>query len=275
MRKQRKVVVGHWQSEHVQGKPGIFTRVALGWNELQNLKIARIGDNMREVAVTEGDKVEAQMRFGFTVNGFDSSDVVKKIKEIKQTDLNALLEIYEKEYTLADILKEGGGKCHSLVDAAKIELGPRAFLEEGGFGAFTDTFEKLGELKQLPGIATQRLMADGYGFGNEGDWKTAALTRAMKVMAVGMEGGTSFMEDYTYHFTLEKSYVLGSHMLEICPSIAENKPACKVHPLGIGGKENPVRLVFNSPAGGGINALLLDMGNRFRLIDNEVEAVKP
>jgi len=275
MRKQRKVVVGHWQSGRVQSKLGIFTRVALGWNEFQNLKVARIGDNMREVAVTEGDKVEAQMRFGFTVNGFDSSDVVKKINAIKPADLEALLETYEKEYNLADSLKEGGKKRHSLVDAAKIELGLRAFLEEGGFGAFTDTFENLGELKQLPGIATQRLMADGYGFGGEGDWKTAALTRAMKVMAIGLEGGTSFMEDYTYHFTPEKSYVLGSHMLEICPSIAEGKPECKVHPLGIGGKEDPVRLVFNSPVGSAINASLIDMGNRFRLIVNEVEAVKP
>ncbi len=275
MRKKRKVVVGHWQDARVQTKLGVFTRVALGWNEFQNLKVARIGDNMREVAVTEGDKVEAQMRFGFTVNGFDSSDIVAKINEIKQEDLDALLKTYETEYELHDSIKEGGEKRQSLVDAAKIELGLRAFLEEGGFGAFTDTFENLGELKQLPGIATQRLMADGYGFGGEGDWKTAALTRAMKVMAIGLEGGTSFMEDYTYHFTPQGSYVLGSHMLEICPSIADAKPKCEVHPLGIGGKEDPARLVFNSPAGPAINASLVDMGNRFRLIVNEVEAVKP
>ncbi|MEH6406640.1 MAG: L-arabinose isomerase [Leeuwenhoekiella sp.] len=275
MRKKRKVVVGHWEDKKVQAKLGIFSRVALGWNEFQNLKVARIGDNMREVAVTEGDKVEAQMRFGFTVNGFDSSDIVKKINEIKQEDLDTLLATYESEYNLADSIKEGGEKRQSLVDAAKIELGLRAFLEEGGFGAFTDTFENLGELKQLPGIATQRLMADGYGFGGEGDWKTAALTRAMKVMSYGLEGGTSFMEDYTYHFTSKGSYVLGSHMLEICPSIADGKASCEVHPLGIGGKEDPARLVFNSPAGPAINASLIDMGNRFRLIVNEVEAVKP
>ncbi|WP_416444632.1 L-arabinose isomerase [Leeuwenhoekiella sp. A16] len=275
MRLKRKVVVGHWQDDRVQSKLGIFTRVALGWNEFQNLKVARIGDNMREVAVTEGDKVEAQMRFGFTVNGYDSSDVVQKINEVSQSDLDALLATYESEYNLADKLKEGGEKRQSLIDAAKIELGLRAFLEEGGFGAFTDTFENLGELKQLPGIATQRLMADGYGFGGEGDWKVAALTRAMKVMSYGLDGGTSFMEDYTYHFTPQKSYVLGSHMLEICPSIADAKPSCEVHPLGIGGKEDPVRLVFNSPAGPAINASLIDMGNRFRLIVNEVEAVKP
>ena len=275
MRKKRKVVVGHWEDKKVQAKLGIFTRVALGWNEFQNLKVARIGDNMREVAVTEGDKVEAQMRFGFTVNGFDSSDIVAKIKQIKQEDLDDLLKTYETEYKLADKLKKGGEQRESLVEAAKIELGLRAFLEEGGFGAFTDTFENLGELKQLPGIATQRLMADGYGFGGEGDWKTAALTRAMKVMAIGMKGGTSFMEDYTYHFTPQGSYVLGSHMLEICPSIADGKISCEVHPLGIGGKEDPARLVFNSPAGDAINASLVDMGNRFRLIVNEVEAVNP
>ncbi|MGB5437805.1 MAG: L-arabinose isomerase [Maribacter sp.] len=275
MRKKRKVVVGHWKEERVHQKLGIWSRVALGWDEFQNLKVARLGDNMREVAVTDGDKVEAQIRFGFSVNGYDSSDVVKHIKRISENDLNALLKEYEETYTLTPSLKVGGEKRNSLLDAAKIELGLRAFLEEGGFKAFTDTFENLGELKQLPGIATQRLMADGYGFGAEGDWKTAALVRAMKVMNVGLEGGTSFMEDYTYHFTPQKAYVMGSHMLEICPSITEGKPSCEVHPLGIGGKEDPVRLVFNSPAGPAINASLVDMGNRFRLIVNEVEAVKP
>lgn len=275
MRIKRKVVVGHWQDESVRAKLGVWTRVTLGWNEMQNLKVARIGDNMREVAVTEGDKVEAQIRFGMSVNGFDSSDVVAKIDAVTEAELNALLKVYEDSYTLFDSLKEGGNQRESLVEAAKIELGLRAFLEEGGFGAFTDTFENLGSLKQLPGIATQRLMADGYGFGGEGDWKTAAMVRVMKVMAYGLEEGTSFMEDYTYHFTPQKAYVLGSHMLEICPSIADKKPSCEVHPLGIGGKEDPARLVFNSPAGPAINASLVDMGNRFRLIVNEVEAVKP
>ena len=275
MRKKRKVVVGHWEDERVQTKLGNWTRVALGWNELQNLKVARIGDNMREVAVTEGDKVEAQIRFGVSVNGYDSSDVTKHIEKVTDKQLNDLLAIYEASYTLTPSLKEGGAQRQSLVDAAKIELGLRAFLEEGGFGAFTDTFENLGVWKQLPGIATQRLMADGYGFGGEGDWKTAAMVRALKVMNVGLEGGTSFMEDYTYHFTPQKSYVLGSHMLEICPSIADGKPSCEVHPLGIGGKEDPARLVFNSPAGDAINVSLVDMGTRFRLIVNEVTAVKP
>lgn len=275
MRKKRKVVVGHWQEERVQKKLGIWSRVVLGWDELQNLKVARIGDNMREVAVTEGDKVEAQIRFGFSVNGFDSSDVVKHINKVTEKELNDLLAVYETSYTLTSSLLEGGAQRQSLIDAAKIELGLRAFLEEGGFKAFTDTFENLGELKQLPGIATQRLMADGYGFGGEGDWKTAAMVRALKVMNYGLEEGTSFMEDYTYHFTPEKSYALGSHMLEICPSIASGKPTCEVHPLGIGGKEDPARLVFNVAPGNAINVSLVDMGNRFRLIVNEVEAIQP
>lgn len=275
MRKKRKVVVGHWEDERVHKKLGIWSRVALGWDEFQNLKVARFGDNMREVAVTEGDKVEAQIRFGFSVNGFDSSDITKKIETISENEINKLVAIYESSYNLAPRLQNGGSQRASLVEAAKIELGLRAFLEEGGYKAFTDTFENLGGLKQLPGIAVQRLMADGYGFGGEGDWKTAALVRAMKVMNVGLEGGTSFMEDYTYHFTPQKSYVLGSHMLEICPSIADGKSSCEIHPLGIGGKEDPVRLVFNVPAGKAINASLIDMGNRFRLIVNEVEAVKP
>lgn len=275
MRKKRKVIVGHWKSNRVQKKLGIWSRVALGWDEMQNLKVARFGDNMRNVAVTEGDKVEAQMKFGVSVNAYDSSDIVAKINEVTEDELNKLLDTYATEYNLTDSLKEGGEKRQSLIDAAKIELGLRKFLEEGGFKAFTDTFENLGELKQLPGLAVQRLMADGYGFGGEGDWKTAALTRVMKVMAQGLEGGTSFMEDYTYHFTPEKSLVMGSHMLEICPSIADAKPSCEVHPLGIGGKEDPVRLVFNSPVGDAINATLVDMGNRFRIIVNEVEAVAP
>ncbi len=275
MRKKRKVIVGHWEDERVHKKLGIWSRVALGWDEFQNLKVARFGDNMREVAVTEGDKVEAQIRFGFSVNGFDSSDITKKIETISENEINKLVAIYESSYNLAPTLQNGGSQRASLVEAAKIELGLRAFLEEGGYKAFTDTFENLGGLKQLPGIAVQRLMADGYGFGGEGDWKTAALVRAMKVMNVGLEGGTSFMEDYTYHFTPQKSYVLGSHMLEICSSIADGKPSCEIHPLGIGGKADPVRLVFNVPAGNAINASLIDMGNRFRLIVNEVEAVKP
>lgn len=275
MRKNRKVVVGHWKSERVQQKLGVFARVALGVNELKHMKVARFGDNMRQVAVTEGDKVAAQMRFGVAVNGYDSSDITNIIGSLDQKAVDQLIEEYEASYTLSTALQKNGPQRNSLVEAAKIELGLRTFLDDGGFKAFTDTFENLGVLKQLPGLAVQRLMADGYGFGGEGDWKTAAMVRTMKVMAEGLEGGTSFMEDYTYHFTPQKEYVLGSHMLEICPSIASGKPSCEVHPLGIGGKEDPVRLVFNSPAGNAINTSLVDMGNRFRLIVNEVEAVEP
>ena len=275
MRIKRKVVVGHWEDQSVQEKLGIWTRVALGWNEMQQLKVARIGDNMRQVAVTEGDKVEAQIRFGVEVNGYDSSDVMAFVNKVTETELAALLAVYAKEYKLTAALQEGGAQRASLLEAARIELGLRAFLEAGDFKAFTDTFENLGAFKQLPGIAVQRLMADGYGFGGEGDWKTAAMVRVLKVMAVGLEQGTSFMEDYTYHFSPQKAYVLGSHMLEICPSIASKPISCEVHPLGIGGKEDPVRLVFNAPAGPAINVSLVDMGNRFRLIVNEVIAVAP
>lgn len=275
MRIKRKVVAGHWEQERVQRKIGIWVRVALAWDDLQHLKVARIGDNMRQVAVTEGDKVEAQLRLGFSVNGYDSSDVVNHIRSVSEAQLNTLLEEYDATYDLSPALRKKGEKRNALTEAAKIELGLRSFMEEGGFKAFTDTFENLGELKQLPGIAVQRLMADGYGFGAEGDWKTAALVRAVKVMSLGLEGGTSFMEDYTYHFTPQKDYVLGSHMLEICPSIADGHISCEVHPLAIGGKADPVRLVFNAPAGNAINVSLIDMGNRFRLIVNEVEAIKP
>lgn len=275
MRINRKVVVGHWKSETVLQKIGLWSRVALGWNEMKSLKVARFGDNMRQVAVTEGDKVDAQIRLGVSVNGYDSSDITDRIDEITKEEIDQLIGVYESSYKLADNLGISGSMRESLVEAAKIEIALRSFLEEGGFKAFTDTFENLGSLKQLPGLAVQRLMADGYGFAAEGDWKTAAMVRVLKVMAEGLEGGTSFMEDYTYHFTPKKSYVLGSHMLEICPSIADGKPSCEVHPLGIGGKEDPVRLVFNSPSGPAINVSLVDLGNRFRLIVNEVGAVKP
>lgn len=274
MKKRRKVIVGHWQNDDVQLQLGIWSRVTLGWNELQSLKVARIGDNMREVAVTEGDKVEAQMRFGFSVNGFSVADVMKFVDAVPDTEIDKLVNLYESDYNISPQLQKEGKQRVSLIEAARIELGLRAFLDDGGFKAFTDTFENLGAFKQLPGIAVQRLMADGYGFGAEGDWKTAALLRAMKVMAVGLDSGTSFMEDYTYHFTPDESYVLGSHMLEICPSISGEKPSCEVHPLGIGGKEDPVRLVFDGKVGNAINASLVDMGNRFRLIVNEVEAIK-
>ncbi len=271
MRKNRKVVVGHWKDEDARKELGYWTRAAAGWHTFQTLKVARIGDNMRQVAVTEGDKVEAQMRFGFSVNGYGIGDVVKFLDKVTEQQIDDLVKIYGDTYTIDKETLNG----KNLRDAAKIELGLKAFLEDGGFEAYTDTFEDLHGFPQLPGIATQRLMEAGYGFGAEGDWKTAALLRAAKVMEQGLEGGTSFMEDYTYDFGKNKSRVLGSHMLEICPSIASGKPSCEVHPLSIGGKDDPARLVFNVASGPAINVSLIDMGNRFRLLINEVEAVSP
>ncbi len=275
MRKERKVVTGHWQDKAIHEQINSWCRAAAGWHDLQQAKFVRFGDNMRQVAVTEGDKVEAQLVFGYSVNTHGVGDLVATIKKVKEKSVEELCEIYDKEYKLSGSLKKNGKQHASLREAAKIELGIRQFLESGNFKGYTDTFEDLHGLVQLPGIATQRLMADGFGFGAEGDWKTAALLRAMKVMAAGLPGGNSFMEDYTYHFEPGKNMVLGSHMLEICPSIAHTKPSCEIHPLGIGGKEDPVRLVFNVDGGAALNATMVDMGNRFRLIVNEVEAVKP
>lgn len=273
MRLNRKVVVGHWQDEEVIQEINIWARVAAAKYHMQEMKIARIGDNMRQVAVTEGDKVSAEIKFGYSVNGYGLGDVVVFVDKVLESEINNLVEEYDDTYEMMDSMRKGGERRSSLTEAAKIELGLRAFLEDGGFHGFTDTFENLHGLAQLPGIATQRLMADGYGFGAEGDWKTAALVRAMKLMSSGMKAGSSFMEDYTYHFQPGKNYVLGSHMLEICPTIAARKPTCEVHPLGIGGKDDPVRLVFNSPAGNAINASIVDLGDRFRLLVNEVKAM--
>ncbi len=275
MGKRRKVIVGHWQDKNVHKKLGVWIRAALAWQDAQGAKIARFGDNMREVAVTEGDKVEAQIRFGYSVNGYGMGDLVKYVNKITNAKIDKLVKEYESKYDASSSAKKGGEKQANLREAAKIELGMRAFLNEGGFKAFTTTFEDLHGLGQLPGLAVQRLMADGYGFGAEGDWKTAALVRAMKVMSIGLKGGTSFMEDYTYHFNPKGMRVLGAHMLEVCESIADGKPKLEVHQLGIGGKDDPPRLVFNVSPGAGLNASIIDMGNRFRLIVNEVDVVKP
>lgn len=275
MRIERKVVVGHWQDKKVLEQINTWCRAAAGWFDMQNAKFVRFGDNMRQVAVTEGDKVEAQMQFGYSVNTHGVGDLVAVLNKVKDKEVDALVDVYAKEYKLAASLKKNGKNHQSLRDAAKIEIAIRKFLEEGDYKGYTDTFEDLHGLVQLPGIATQRLMADGYGFGGEGDWKTSALVRALKVMGSGLPGGNSFMEDYTYHFEPNNNLVLGSHMLEICPSIANAKPSCEIHPLGIGGKADPVRLVFNSAAGPALNASIVDMGNRFRLLVNEVTAVKP
>lgn len=275
MRLNRKVVVGHWQDKNVQQRLQVWMRAASGWHDLQNARFCRFGDNMRQVAVTEGDKVEAEIKFGYSVNGYGIGELVKVINEVSEAEVAKLVTDYEETYAVASVLRKGGAQHNALRDAAKIEIGLRTFLQEGNFKGFTDTFEDLHGLVQLPGIAVQRLMAEGYGFGAEGDWKTAALVRAMKVMGSGLKGGNSFMEDYTYHFDPSNPMVLGAHMLEICESIADGKPSCEIHPLGIGGKADPVRLVFNSAPGPALNASVIDMGNRFRLLVNEVEAVAP
>lgn len=270
MGKNRKVVVGHWQNEIVLRKLGIWTRVAAAWHDAQDCRIARIGDNMREVAVTEGNKVSAQINFGYSVNGYGLGDLTVHVDAVSEADIEKLVAEYKESYNI-----HPEASLQSIKDSAKIELGLRSFLKEGSFKGFTTTFENLHGLKQLPGISVQRLMAEGYGFGAEGDWKTAALLRAMKVMDQDLDGGSSFMEDYTYHFNSNGEKVLGAHMLEICPSIAGEKPSLQVHPLGIGGKEDPARLVFDVAPGDAVNVTLIDMGNRFRFIVNEVEAVKP
>jgi L-arabinose isomerase len=273
MKMKRKVVAGHWQDKIVLERIGIWARAAAGWHEWQGAKFVRFGDNMRQVAVTEGDKLEAELIFGYSVNTHGVGDLVKLINSTTNASIEKLCTEYAANYKLSNSLKRGGAQHASLYEAAKIEIGLRKFLKEGNYKGFTDTFEDLHGLVQLPGIAVQRLMADGYGFGAEGDWKTAALVQAMKVMAAGLPGGNSFMEDYTYHFEPRKQLVLGAHMLEICESIAKGKPSCEVHPLGIGGKADPVRLVFNVAGGSALNASVIDMGNRFRLLVNEVEAV--
>jgi L-arabinose isomerase len=273
LRIERKVVVGHWSSPEVQRKTGAWTRAAAAWHDWQGGKVARFGDNMREVAVTEGNKVSAQIQFGYSVSGFGVGDLVTMVNEVSDAEITDLLEIYKQEYMLPEEAEKGGALHDSLKEAARIEKGMRNFLEAGDFTAFTTTFEDLHGLSQLPGLAVQRLMADGYGFGAEGDWKTAALVRAMKVMGLGLEGGTSFMEDYTYHLHPDGMKVLGAHMLEVCPSISVGKAGLEVHPLGIGGKADPARLVFDVASGPAVNAALMDMGNRFRMLVNPCEVV--
>ncbi len=275
MRKARKVIVGFWQDPAVIEGLAVWVRAALAWNDLQGAKFARFGDNMREVAVTEGDKVAAQIRLGYSVNGYGVGELVNSINSVNPSEVKELVAEYDQQYRVQKELTPGGSQRPSLEEAARIELGLKKFLETGGFKGFTTTFEDLHGLIQLPGLAVQRLMAAGYGFGAEGDWKTAALVRAMKVMAHGLKGGVSFMEDYTYHFQDGGMKVLGAHMLEVCESIAAGQPSLEIHPLRIGGKADPARLVFNVPAGRGLNASMIDMGNRFRLLVNEVDVTVP
>ena len=272
MRLPRKVVVGHWEESAVVEKISGWMRAAAAFADGKNLKVARFGDNMREVAVTEGDKVEAHIKLGWSINGYGVGDLVDVIKTITDSEIDALVKVYEKEYEVAPEAKSGKGLELVRVQA-RMELGMKKFLEQGNFGAYTDTFQDLHGLSQLPGLASQRLMADGYGFGAEGDWKTACIVRAMKVMAAGL-GGASFLEDYTYNLDPDAPAVLGSHMLEVCPSIAEKKPRLEVHPLGIGGKDDPARLVFTGAPGPANNVTLVDMGGRMRMIVNEVDTIE-
>jgi len=273
MNAARKIVFGHWENAGVRARIGGWMRTAAAFAESRCLKVARFGDNMRQVAVTEGDKVEAQIRFGWSVNGYGVGDLVARVREVSDADVDRLMEEYESLYDIAPEGRREGAYREAIRYQARVELGLKAFLEEGGYTAFTTTFEDLHGLRQLPGLAVQRLMSQGYGFGGEGDWKTAALVRLMKIMA-GNEG-TSFMEDYTYHLDPDNELVLGAHMLEVCPTIAEGKPRLEVHPLGIGGKEDPARLVFDGLPGIAVNASVVDLGTRFRLLVSEVEAVRP
>lgn len=272
LRIPRKVVVGHFQDTDVVNRIAQWMLTAVGVVEGQCLKLARFGDNMRQVAVTEGDKVEAQIKFGWEINGFGVGDLVERINKISEEEVDKLMEEYSKLYTFAPDVLSSEEKIMSVREQARIELGMKSFLEEGNFSAFTTTFEDLHGLKQLPGLAVQHLMAEGYGFGPEGDWKTAALVRIMKIMANGK--GTSIMEDYTYNFEPNNEMILGAHMLEVCPTLAAAKPRIEVHPLGIGGKDAPARLVFNGRDGAAVCASLIDLGGRMRLIVNDVDAVK-
>lgn len=275
MKVRRKVVVGHWKDPQVHKEIDFWSRAAAGWHDWQGAKFVRFGDNMRQVAVTEGDKVGAEMQFGFSVNTHAVGDLVQQIDQIQQQAVDQLVEEYESKYILDEKLKMGGAQRSSLVEAARIELGLHHFLQEGAYKGFTNTFEDLYGMHQLPGIAVQRLMRMGYGYAGEGDWKTMALVRAMKVMGTGLPGGNAFMEDYTYDFQEQGGLVLGAHMLEVDECLAEGPIRCEIHPLGIGGKADPVRLVFTAGEGNALNASLVDLGNSYRLLVNEVRAIQP
>ncbi|WP_321426857.1 L-arabinose isomerase [uncultured Bacteroides sp.] len=274
LRKNRKVVVGHWQDPKAHAKISVWMRVAAAWADAQDMLIIRFGDNMNNVAVTDGDKVEAEMRLGYHVDYYPIGDLVAVQDTVTDAEIAELVKVYESEYTLADNAKEGGKDRKQVVEAARGELALRKFLKAKGAKGFTTNFDALHGINQLPGLASQRLMAEGYGFGAEGDWKTAALYRTMWFMGQGLEGGASFLEDYTLNFDGAKSAILQAHMLEVCPLIADAKPKLEVHPLGIGGKADPARLVFTTHEGTGVAATVVDMGNRFRMIVNQVDVIK-
>jgi L-arabinose isomerase len=270
---KRAIVAGHWQDAETVRRVGVWARAAAAVSEGRRARFVRFGDNMREVAVTDGDKVAAQIRFGWSVNSYGVGELVQRVARVPVEDVDALIDTYKKTFTIDAALLSDPTQLARLKVQARLEIAIRVFLEEGHYLGFTTNFEDLYGLDQLPGLAAQRLMADGYGFAAEGDWKTAALVRAMKLMADGLPGGTSFMEDYTYHLEGGRQMVLGSHMLEICPSIAGGTPRIEIHPLGIGGKDDPARLVFNAAAGEAVNASLVEFGDRFRLVVNEVKTI--
>jgi L-arabinose isomerase len=272
---RRKTVAGHVTNPAVVKRIGVWSQAAVGYAALRSLRVARFGDNMRNVAVTEGDKVEAELRFGVSVNTYGVNDLVDVVAAVADADIDDLVAEYEGRYSVAAELRRRGERHESLRYGARVELGLRNFLTDGGFSAFTTNFEDLGGLRQLPGLAVQRLMADGYGFGAEGDWKTSALVRTLKVAAAGLPGGTSFMEDYTYHLVPGEEKILGAHMLEVCPTIADEQPSLEIHPLAIGAREDPVRLVFDAAPGVGVVLGMADVGDRFRLVANEIEVVPP
>jgi L-arabinose isomerase len=271
----RKTVAGHVSDPSVVERIGVWARAASGWTALQTMRVARFGDNMRNVAVTEGDKVEAELRFGVSVNTYAVNDLVSVVEGVERTRIDDLVAEYLDSYDVVPELHAGGDRHDSLRYGAQIELGLRDFLDAGDFTAFTTNFEDLGGLRQLPGLAVQRLMADGYGFGGEGDWKTAVLLRTLKVVAGELPGGTSFMEDYTYHLVPGEERILGAHMLEVCPTIATGRPRLEIHPLGIGAREDPVRLVFDAEPGSAVVVGICDLGERFRLVANEIDLVPP
>ncbi|KAA6317467.1 L-arabinose isomerase, partial [termite gut metagenome] len=274
MRKNRKVVVGHWQDAGTQAKIAVWMRVSAAWADAQDMLIVRFGDQMNNVAVTDGDKVDAEVRLGYHVDYCPVAELVAVQNQVSEADIQDLLQVYEKEYILAPQQKNDAHFQKQVKEAARIEIALRRFLIAKGAKAFTTNFDDLAGIDQIPGLASQRLMAEGYGFGAEGDWKTAALYRTMWFMGQGLPKGCSFLEDYTLHFDGKKSAILQAHMLEVCPLIAQHKPKLEVHPLGIGSKNDPARLVFTSKEGTGVAATVVDMGNRFRLIVNKVDCIQ-
>ncbi len=274
LRKNRKVVVGHWQDGKAQKQIAVWMRAAAAWADAQDMLVVRFGDQMNNVAVTDGDKVEAEMRLGYHVDYCPIAELVAVQNQVTPAEINALLAEYDEAYEVAPDCQPGGAFRQQVVEAAREEIALRKVLKAKGAKAFTTHFDNLAGLDQLPGLACQRLMAEGYGFGAEGDWKTAALTRTVWFMSQGMPKGCSFLEDYTIHFDGEHSAILQAHMLEVSPMIANSTPRLEVHPLGIGGKNDPARLVFTSKEGTGVASTVVDMGNRFRMIVNVVDCIK-